>query len=147
MERTFRPRIAIGGVPIHAMLVPFPIACFTGAMLTDIVYSRTAVIQWSNFSAWLLAFGEIFGVIAAIFGLIDFLNAGAARPMIGWIHLVGNAIVLVLEGFNNFVHARDAYTSVVPTGLVLSIISVAILAVTGMLGWRMVYVHVAGDRP
>jgi uncharacterized membrane protein len=104
-------------------------------------------MQWANFSAWLLAFGEIFGVIAAIFGLIDFLAAGAARPMIGWIHLVGNAVVLILEGFNNFVHARDAYTSVVPTGLTLSIISVVILAVTGMLGWRMTYVHIAGDRP
>ncbi|HEX7712145.1 MAG TPA: DUF2231 domain-containing protein [Sphingomonadaceae bacterium] len=147
MARHFLPTVTLFRVPVHAKLVPIPIVCFIGALLTDITYANTAVMQWANFSAWLLAFGEIFGVIAAIFGLIDFLNAGAARPMIGWIHLVGNAIVLVLEGFNNFVHARDAYTSVVPTGLVLSIISVAILAVTGMLGWRMVYVHVAGDRP
>lgn len=148
MARYFRPTVTIFRVPIHAKLVPIPIVCFIGALLTDITYANTAVMQWANFSAWLLAFGEIFGVIAAIFGLIDFLAAGAARPAIGWIHLIGNAVVLVLEGFNNFVHARDAYTSVVPTGLILSIISVAILAVTGFVGWRMVYAHVAvGDRP
>ena len=37
-RRVFRPRIAVGGVPIHAMLVPFPIVCFTGALLTDLAY-------------------------------------------------------------------------------------------------------------
>jgi uncharacterized membrane protein len=147
MARYFQPTATIFRVPIHAKLVPIPIVCFIGALLTDIAYANTAVTQWANFSAWLLAFGEVFGILAAIFGLIDFLAAGKARPRIGWIHLIGNAAVLILEGFNNFVHARDGYTSVVPAGLTLSIVSVAILAVTGFLGWRMVYAHIAGDRP
>jgi uncharacterized membrane protein len=147
MARVFHPTATIGRVPVHAMLVPFPIVCFIGALVFDITYANTALIQWSNFSAWLLAFGEILGVIAAIFGLIDFLAAGSARPMIGWFHLIGNVAILVVEGFNNFVHARDAYTSVVPTGLTLSIIAVVLMAATGFLGWRMVYAHIAEERP
>lgn len=140
----FRPRATIGGVPVHAMLVPFTIACFTGAMLTDIVYVNTAHVQWTNFSQWLLAFGLFFGVFAALFGLIDFFGAKGSRPKIGWFHLVGNAIVLVLALFNNFVHARDGWTGVVPTGLTLSVLTVLILIVTGFIGHRMAYVHVGG---
>ena len=149
-REVFLPRMAIGGVPIHAMLVPFPIVCFTGALLSDITYSNSPQVQWANFSEWLLAVGLIMGVLAAIFGLIDFLAAGKARPRIGWVHLIGNAAVLVLALFNNLVHARDGWTGVVPTGLTLSAITVLILIVTGYLGWRMAYRHVGrpeGARP
>ncbi|MEO6387652.1 MAG: DUF2231 domain-containing protein [Croceibacterium sp.] len=134
-------------MPLHAMLVPFPVVCFTGAMLTDITYARTAVMQWANFSAWLLAFGTIMGALAALFGLIDFLaNPSENRPSIGWLHLIGSAIVLVLALFNDFVHARDAWTSVVPTGLTLSVVTVLVMIVSGFLGHRMAYVDVAGGR-
>jgi uncharacterized membrane protein len=149
-REVFLPRMAIGGVPIHAMLVPFPIVSFTGALLSDITYSNSPQVQWANFSEWLLAVGLIMGVLAAIFGLIDFLAAGKARPRIGWVHLIGNAVVLVLALFNNLVHARDGWTGVVPTGLTLSAITVLILIVTGYLGWRMAYRHVGraeGERP
>jgi uncharacterized membrane protein len=129
--------------------VPFPIACFTGAMLTDIVYSRTAQVQWANFSQWLLAFGAIMGALAALFGLIDFLAAGRDRPTIGWFHLIGNAVVLIVAVVNNLVHVRDGWTGVVPTGLTLSVITVLLMIVTGFLGHRMTYAHVgerAGER-
>jgi uncharacterized membrane protein len=147
MPRIFQPTISIAKVPVHAMLVPFPIACFTGAMLTDFAYLRTGVMQWSNFSAWLLAFGLLMGVLAAVFGLLDFLLGGEARPRIGWFHLAGNAAVLIVALFNNLVHARDGWTSVVPTGLTLSVITVALLIVTGFLGHRMAYAHVGRERP
>ncbi len=149
-REVFLPRVAIGGVPIHAMLVPFPIVCFTGALLSDITYYNTPQVQWANFSQWLLAVGFITGLLAAIFGLIDFLAAGRERPRIGWIHLVGNAVVLILALINNLVHARDGWTGVVPTGLTLSVITFLLMLVTGFLGWRMAYRHVArpaGERP
>jgi uncharacterized membrane protein len=149
-REAFHPRAAVFGVPVHAMLVPFPIVCFTGAMLTDITYSNSAQVQWANFSEWLLAFGLIMGVLAAVFGLIDFLAAGRARPRIGWFHLAGNAIVLLLALLNNVVHARDGWTGVVPTGLALSVITVLLMVITGFLGHWMAYRHVARpveDRP
>ncbi|MFC4296202.1 DUF2231 domain-containing protein [Novosphingobium tardum] len=141
-----RPRASIGGVPIHAMLVPFPIACFTGALLTDITYAKSADIQWTNFSQWLLAFGLLMAVIAGLFGLVDFLSGPRPRPSIGWWHLGGNALLMAVALVNNFVHARDGWTSVVPTGLILSIVTVALMVVTGFLGHRMAYRHV-GARP
>lgn len=148
MNKIIVPRVTVLGVPIHAMLVPFPIACIVGAMLTDIVYSQTAVVQWSNFSAWFLAFALVFGVLAAVFGLIDFLKQpSSSRPAIGWIHLAGNIVILILALVNSFIHARDGWTAVVPTGLTLSVVSVLVLIVTGFLGHRMAYHHVRRDEP
>ena len=60
--------------PIHPMLVPVPIVCFIGALVTDIMYFATEEMMWANFSAWLLIIGLIFGVLAAIAGPTDFLG-------------------------------------------------------------------------
>jgi uncharacterized membrane protein len=131
--------------PIHPMLVPFPIACFVGALVTDIAYYATAEMMWADFSAWLLVVGLIMGVLAAIAGLTDFLGnrmIRAQRP--AWAHMLGNLAVLVLSAINVLVHSRDAWTSVYPTGLILSVVVVLIMSVTGWLGWSMVYRHGAG---
>ncbi len=136
----FRSRAAIGGVPIHAMLVPFPIACFTGALLTDIVYAKSFNIQWVNFSSWLLAFGMVMGSLAALFGLIDLFAAPRAlRPASAIWHMAGNIVLLAVALLNNVVHARDGWTSVVPLGLILSAVTVALMVVTGFLGHRLAY--------
>lgn len=138
----------IGRHPIHPMLVPIPIACFVGALLTDLMYWWTASMQWANFSAWLITVGVIVGWLAAIAGLIDFLGNRAVRAQPpAWPHLIGNLIVLILATLNMMIHSRDAYTSVVPAGLILSALSVAILVVTGWLGWSMVYRYHVGVAP
>jgi uncharacterized membrane protein len=127
------------------MLVSVPIVCFVGALLTDIAYAVTTEIMWADFSAWLLVVGVIIGVLAAIAGLIDFIGGRRIRALgVAWLHLIGNLIVLVLAFFNALTHTRDAWTSVVPVGLTLSIITVLILPVTGWLGWTMVYRYGVG---
>lgn len=142
-----RPRSTarIAQHPIHPMLVPVPIVCFIGALITDIVYAATAEMMWADFSAWLLVVGVIVGILAAIAGLIDLLSSRPVRSLTtAWLHGVGNIVVLVLSIFNVLIHSRDAWTSVVPTGLILSIIVVLILPITGWLGGTMVYRHGVG---
>jgi uncharacterized membrane protein len=127
------------------MLVPIPIVCFIGALVTDIAYAVTAEMMYADFSAWFLLVGFIFGVLAAIAGLIDFLSNRQIRAQPpAWPHMIGNLIVLILAFFNNLIHTRDAWTSVMPVGLILSIITVLILPITGWLGWSMVYRHGVG---
>lgn len=147
-DESLRPTAQVARHPIHVMLVPIPITCFVGALITDIVYYFTAEMMWTDFSAWLLLVGLIVGVLAAIAGLTDFLGNGRIRNLSpAWLHLLGNLVALIVAFFNVLVHTRDAWTSVVPTGLILSIITVLILPVTGWLGWTMVYRHgVAVDR-
>ena len=45
--------------PLHWILLAFPIALFTFALFTDIAYLKTAEVQWTNFSAWLISVGVI----------------------------------------------------------------------------------------
>jgi uncharacterized membrane protein len=127
------------------MLVPFPIVCFVGAFITDIVYANTANMQWANFSVWLLTAGLIMALFAVIAGLIDFFSEPRIRNLAAaWVHGIGNAIALILAVFNAFIHSRDAYTSVVPTGIWLSGLTVLIFVVTGWLGGQLVFRHRVG---
>ena len=140
-----RSTAKIAGHPIHPMLVPIPIACFVGTLITDIAYAETANMQWANISAWLLTAGLLVALLAVIAGLIDFGGDRRIRDLRAvWIHAGGNALALVIAIVNAFIHSRDAYTSVVPTGLVLSALTVGILLVTGWMGWELVYRHRVG---
>jgi uncharacterized membrane protein len=135
----------IGGQPLHARLVSFPIGCFVATFVTDLIYWRTAAGMWETFSIWLLTFGLIGAVPAILTGLIDFAGSARVRALRpAWPHALGNGLAILLSLVNAFVHSRDGYTAVVPTGLVLSGLVVLILACTGWLGGEMVYRHHVG---
>jgi uncharacterized membrane protein len=131
--------------PIHPILVPFPIACFVGTLLTDLAYWWTADMMWADFSAWLLAAGVIMGWLAALAGLVDFVGGRLIRERApAWPHVIGSAVALVLATLNMLLHTRDAWTSVVPWGLTLSALVVLILLFTSWMGWSMVYRYRVG---
>ena len=142
MDARDRPRstAALFGHPLHPMVVPFPIVCFTGALITDIAYWRTAFIMWSNFSAWLIAAGLVTGALAALLGIIDYAGSRRVRRLRAapW-HMALNLAAWVIELLNALVHSRDGWTSAVPEGLALSALAVALLVVSGWLGQHMVY--------
>jgi uncharacterized membrane protein len=136
---------SVSGRPIHGMLVPFPIVCFVGAFVTDLVYWSSTSFIWETFSVWLLAAGLVTAVFAVLAGLIDFAANRRIRAVpSAWPYVLGNAVVIVLSIFNVLVHSRDGYTAVVPTGLILSALVVLIMLVTGWLGWSMVHRHGVG---
>jgi uncharacterized membrane protein len=118
-----------GAEPIHPILVPFPITCFTGAFVTDLVYWRTAAVLWETFSDWLITAGLIMAGFAIIAFVIDLV--GGKHRALAWPQAVGYALAVLLSLINVFVHSRDAYTAVVPTGLMLSGLVVVILLFTG----------------
>lgn len=133
-------RIRIARSPLYNLLASFPIACFTGALATDIAYWRTADMTWADFSAWLLAVGLALGVLAWIVELFDLLLHPLLRRMsAAWLQLFGHLVVLVVAFFNNLVHTRDAWTSVVPEGLALSAITVVLMLFIGWLSTTLVF--------
>ena len=60
-----RSTASIAGHPIHPMLVPFPIAFFVGAFVTDFAFWQTDVAFWSAASFWLLSAGLLMAALAA----------------------------------------------------------------------------------
>jgi uncharacterized membrane protein len=130
----------IAGHPIHTMIVPFPLVCYCLTVLTDAMFLKTQQIQWSNFSAWLLAVGVVTAILAAIAGSIDFwANRGIREQKSAWPHALGNSLALLLAIWNLMVHGHDAYTSVYPTGMILSVITALLVIVTAWLGGELVY--------
>jgi uncharacterized membrane protein len=127
-----------GGQPIHPIVAAFSIACFAGAFVTDFVYWRTVAVMWETFSDWLITAGLIIAGVAIIAFVIDLLGRKHIRTP-AWPHAVGYALAVLLSLVNAFVHSRDAYTAVVPTGLMLSGLVVVILLFTGWVGSALVY--------
>src|SRR5438445_10428667 len=70
-----------GGQAIHPILVPFPIACFTGALVTDLAYWQTADVLWETFSDWLITAGMITAGFAILAFVIDVLGRKPIRPL------------------------------------------------------------------
>lgn len=121
--------------------VPFKLAfgaaasCFVGALATDIVYTQAPDMVWVTFSAWLITIGLILALVAVILGAIDRLvhhRFGALTSR--WVYILGFAAVSIVEIFNAFVHSRDAWQAVVPDGITLSVVAVALLVLTAILG-------------
>ena len=119
------------GRPIRLLMLAGPVACFVGALATDITYASTAEMMWADFSAWLLAAAMVIAALAIIvWGLGLFLDRRGRSSWPGWPVVAGTVLVLVLGLLDNLVHSRDAWTSVVPSGLTLSALTVLAMLVT-----------------
>ena len=115
--------------PIHKMPASFSVAYFAGALITDLVYWQMPDVMWERFSIWLITVGLIMAGLATIAYVIDLLGGRQIdRP--AWPRAVGYALAVLLSLFNAFVHSRDGYTAVVPTGLTLSGLVIAVLILT-----------------
>jgi uncharacterized membrane protein len=138
----------MGYLPILPLLAPFPLTCFVGALITDLVYWRAADVKWETFSVWLITAGLIVGALAGLAGIIDFLtNRRVPALTPAWPQAVGILFALLLALVNAFVHSRDGYTAVVPQGLILSALVVVILAFTGWIGWTKLRRNVVRVAP
>ena len=127
--------------PVHAMLSAYPLALFSTALVTDIAYANSAQMQWANFSVWLITGGLIMGALAAVAGIVDALlgwrRGGRVRRGSSWPHAILTGLMLLLALVNAFVHSRDGWTSVVPGGLVLSVIVTVLALITSWQGFAL----------
>lgn len=140
-----RSTAQIGGHPIHPLLIPFPIVCFIGALVTDVMLLTTLERGWATASNWLLGAGLVTALLAAAAGFADYLgddrikNIGAATR-----HMIANIVVVTLEAVNLIVRLTAGIGEVGSLGVWLSLASVVILAYSGWLGGELVYKHRVG---
>lgn len=125
---------------LHRLLLAFPTALFPAAVVTDVAYLRTAQMQWSNFSAWLITGAMVFGGVVLVWSLVELALAfRTARRLLHLIYAGLLAAMCLLGLVNAFKHSQDAWSSVETFGLVLSILcallalAAAALAYTGLL--------------
>jgi uncharacterized membrane protein len=123
------PRRSIVADGLYGLFNPIPFGCFVAALIFDVLYSKSAEILWDKGAAWLIVFGLLFAVVPRLVNLAQVWitsrrTATRADRLDFWLNLLAIIAAIV----NAFVHSRDAY-AVVPTGLWLSICTVALLSI------------------
>lgn len=138
------------GHPIHQMLIPFPFGLLATAVIFDIIYLFVGTPQTADMLAvvafWMIAAGIVGGLIAAPFGLIDYLAipSGTRAKSVGLLHGVGNVFVLLLFAVSLWMR-YNATTATAggmyrPTSAALaaSFVAFILAGATGWLGGELV---------
>jgi uncharacterized membrane protein len=136
-----RPISAAPGLrPLHPLFVGMGGTLLIAAAFTDAMYVSNALMQWANFSAWLITCGLVLALVSVLVLGLDALLGNAGRIRGFDFGLLAAAAILSL--FNVFVHTRDAWTSVVPAGIVLSVLVAIMLVIVGVRGWTVTEIRV-----
>ena len=143
-----RAKARLLGHPIHPMLVVFPLGLLTVAAIFDFIYITTHNGHWADLSYWMIASGIIGGLIAAVFGLIDWLGIpeGTRAKYIGLIHGLSNFVVVILFIISWFMRRPEQAVPAM-TAMILGWIGIVIALVASWLGGELVYrLNVGVDR-
>ncbi|MDZ4306934.1 DUF2231 domain-containing protein [Allopontixanthobacter sp.] len=126
--------------PLHGIFLAFPVALYPAALLSDVTYLNTAVIQWANFSSWLLVGANFFAALVLVWAVIS-LFAGRARHARGRgiLYLVIIAIMFAVGFLNSLQHARDGWHSVGTFGLAMSIVCSLLALVAAFIAYGSTY--------
>jgi uncharacterized membrane protein len=132
-------RAKLLGHPVHPMLIVFPLGLLATAVAFDIVALAQNDHSWYHISFWMIAAGIIGGLLAAVFGLIDWLAipSRTRANRIGLLHGGSNVVVVLLFIGSWFI--RRGNDQIPSTGaLALSFIAVVLALVGGWLGGELV---------
>ncbi len=121
------------------MLIVFPLGLLATSFFFDIAYLGTKRIVFGIVTYWIIFAGVIGGLLAAIFGLIDWIAipSRTRAKKIGLWHGVGNIVVIVLF-IASWLLRRGNPEMPTITPIVLSATAVGIALVTGWLGGELV---------
>jgi uncharacterized membrane protein len=132
-------RAQLLGHPIHQMLIVFPLGLLGTAVIFDIIALASHTAEWSTVAYYMIGAGVLSGLLAAIFGLIDWsgIPSGTRAKSIGLWHGGGNVVVTVLFALS-WTMRRSAPENPSTTALVLSFLGLLLALVTGWLGGELV---------
>jgi uncharacterized membrane protein len=138
-EETMKAKARLFGHPIHQMLIVFPLGLLATSLFFDIARLSSGNPQWGTISYYLIAVGIIMGLVAAVFGLIDWLSipGGTRAKRIGLLHGGGNVVVVLLFAGSWLLRRADPGNPPTPA-IILSVLAVLLALVTGWLGGELV---------
>lgn len=134
----------IFGHAIHPIMIVFPLGLLATAVIFDVIYLVTANRTWSFVAFWMIAAGLIGGLIAALFGLIDYLNIpnGTRAKRIGMYHGLVNLTAIILFALSFYLRWNvpgDLNTISPPTtALLCSFVGAGLALLGGWFGGELV---------
>jgi uncharacterized membrane protein len=133
-------RAKLAGHAIHPMLITLPLGLLGTAVIFDIIRAFTNEADLAVASFYMLAAGIIGGLLAAVFGLWDWLAIPARTRAkgIGALHGIGNVVVVVLFAVSWLL--RRGQADYQPTGVAfwLGVLAVVLALATAWLGGELV---------
>jgi uncharacterized membrane protein len=132
-------RAKILGHPIHQMLIVFPLGLLSTSFFFDVAFVIWKKSELATVSFWMIAAGIAGGLLAAIFGFIDWLAipAGTRAKDVGMWHGAANVAVTGIFFASWFLRRSDAANPPLAS-IALSGIAVSIALVAGWLGGELV---------
>jgi uncharacterized membrane protein len=127
-------RAKLLGHPIHPMLIVLPLGLFIAAVVFDAVYLWRGSPVFATVAYWNIAGGIVGGLLAAVFGLIDWfaIPAGTRAKRIGLLHGGSNVVVVLI--FAIVWWMRGSMPDATPTTN-LFLLEVVALVLGGVAGW------------
>jgi uncharacterized membrane protein len=118
----------------------FPLGLLVASLICDIIYFISGNKAFETVAFWNIAIGVIGGLLAALFGLIDWLNipANTRAKQIGMFHGLGNVLVVLLFAISWLLRLNSS--DYVGDGLpfILSLVAVLLGSATAWLGGELV---------
>jgi uncharacterized membrane protein len=127
-------RAKLLGHPIHPMLIVLPLGLFIAAVVFDALYLWRGSPTFAAVGYWNIAGGIIGGLLAAVFGLIDWLAipSGTRAKRLGLLH--GGSNVIVVGSFALVWWMRSNSVDAAPTTNVF-LLEVGALLLGSVAGW------------
>lgn len=130
----------VAGHALHQQLVAFPLGLLVTAVVFDILRLLIGHTGFAVASYYMIGAGILAGLLAAVFGLIDYLAipAGTRAKRVGLLHGAGNVGVVVLFALSWLL--RSGQLRHVPTtgAFVLALLGALVALGTGWLGGELV---------
>ncbi len=129
------------GHPIHPMLIVFPLGLLIMSAIFDILHYLTGNAIFSTVAYYDIAAGVIGGLIAAVFGLLDWLAIphGTRAKSIGATHGIGNVMVVLLFAFSWLIRNGNSGHQPDIWAFIMSLLAIVIGTGTAWLGGELVY--------
>ena len=128
------------GHGIHPMLIVYPLGLLSTAVVFDILYLITGRSGFWVAAAYAIAAGIIGGLVAALFGLVDWLAipAGTRAKSIGLVHGLSNVVVVVLFAISWLLRAGADNWKPSPLAITLGIVGLVGASAAAWFGGELV---------
>ena len=127
------------GHHIHPMMIVFPLGLLSTAVIFDIAYAFTGYGILTVLSYYLIPAGILGGVLAAVFGWIDWfaIPPGTRARAVGLLHAGVNAVTLLVF-FGNWMMRPNSVTPPGTMAIVMSVLGMGLSLWGGWLGGELV---------
>ncbi len=132
-------RAKLLGHPIHQMLIVFPLGLLSAGVVFDIIGLMSDNPLWGWIAYYLLGAGIVTGLVAAVFGAIDYfaIPRGTRAKYVGTLHGVGNVLVVALFGAG-WLLRQDTPAEPPVIAVLFSVLAFLLSGATAWLGGELV---------